>query len=256
MYRTLLAAALSLALACAQTPKFEVASVKLCPPGKRPGGIRPSAGGDRYIADACPLRLMLQVAYRMRNEQISGGPGWLDTDLWDIQAKAEKPSTSEELHVMLQDLLVERFQLKFHREKKEMAIYALTVDKGGPKFQKNEAKSAGDIWIDVQQPQFLHMKWHATFAPMDFFAWRLALNLDRPVVDMTDLKGVYDFDLNYTRDLPPNIPEGAQLNGQPIDTSGLNIFEALKQQLGLKLERQKGPVETIVLEHVEKAAEN
>ena len=203
-----------------------------------------------------PLRLMLQVAYRMRNDQITGGPDWLDTDLWDVQAKAERPSTTEELHVMLQDLLTERFQLKFHREKKEMPIYALTIDKNGPKLQKNEAKSAGDIWIDVQQPQFLHMKWHATFAPMDFFAWRLALNLDRPVVDMTELKGVYDFDLAYTRDLPPNIPEGASLNGQPIDSSGPNLFEALRQQLGLKLERQKGPVEILVLDHAAKAAEN
>jgi uncharacterized protein (TIGR03435 family) len=76
------------------------------------------------------------------------------------------------------------------------------------------------------------------------------------VIDRTNLKGGYDFVLNFTRELPPGIPEGAKINGEPIDTSGANIFEALRQQLGLKLEAQKGPVETMVIDHVEKPAEN
>jgi len=98
---------------------------------------------------------------------------------------------------------------------------------------------------------------HAKFAPMDYFAWRLSTMLDRPVVDLTKLTGGYDFELKFTRELPPGTPpEGALLNGTPIDTSGPTIFEAIRQQLGLRLERQKGPVDIMAIDHAEKPAEN
>ncbi len=236
--------------------KFEVASLKPSAPGGRGGGIRPGQGGERYDATNVSLRLLITVAYRVKDEQVAGGPEWLDAQLYDMRAKAEKPSGMEELHPMLQDLLAERFQLKFHRETKELPIYALTVDKNGPKLQPHEAQSAGDPWIDQAQEQFLHLKWHATFVPMDFFAWRLGLFMDRPVVDLTQLKGGYDFDLAFTREPPPGLPENFQVNGQAIDTSGPSIFEAMQKQLGLKLERQKGPVEILVIDRAEKTAEN
>lgn len=236
--------------------KFEVASLKPSPPGGRGGGIRPTLGGERYVATNIPLKLLITVAYRVKAEQVVGGPDWMNTDLYDMNAKAEKPSSVEDLHLMLQDLLAERFKLKFHRETKEMPVYALTVDKNGPKLLAHEAQSAGDPWIDQTQEQFLHMKMHATFVPMEYFAWRLAQMLDRPVLDQTKLKGGYDFDLAYTRELPPGLPEGAVLNGVPVDTSGPSIFEAIQKQLGLKLERQKGPVEIMVIDRAEKAVEN
>ena len=94
----------------------------------------------------------------------------------------------------------------------------------------------------------------AKFSPMDYFAWRLGQSLDRPVVDQTGLEGGYDFELSFTRDLPPGIPEGAQINGAPIDTSGPTVFEAVKRQLGLKLTAQKGPAPVIVIDHIEKPA--
>ena len=196
------------------------------------------------------------VAYRVKRDQVVGGPAWLDTDLYDMQAKAEKPSNVEELHVMLQNLLMERFQLQFHRTTKELPMYALTVDKGGPKLEAHEAKSAGDPWIGQTQEQILHNKLTATFCPMDYFAWRLSMLMDLPVVDQTNLKGGYDFKLSYTQEPPPGMPEGAQINGQAIDTSGPNIFEAIRQQLGLKLERQKGPVEILAIDRAEKANGN
>jgi len=167
-----------------------------------------------------------------------------------MDAKAEKPSSLDDLNLMLQDLLVERFKLKFHRETKELPVYALTVDKGGPKL--HEAQGAGNPSIDFRQEPFLHVKMHATSVPMDYFAWRLGL--DRPVIDLTKLKGSYDFDLAYTAELPPGLEEGP--NGTPIDVSGPSIFEAVQKQLGLKLERQKGPVEVVVIDHAEKAVEN
>ena len=82
-------------------------------------------------------------------------------------------------------------------------------------------------------------KMHATFAPMDFFAWRLLLIMDRPVVDRTGLKGGYDFDLSFLPDLPPGFPEGGLINGSPVDTSLPNIFAAVKEQLGLRLDAQR-----------------
>jgi uncharacterized protein (TIGR03435 family) len=242
--------------ATATPPKFEVASLKPSQPGGRGGGIRPSAGGDRYDATNISLKLMITVAYRVKTEQVVGGPDWMNTDFYDMKAKAEKPSSIEDLHLMLQDLLADRFKLKFHRDTKEMPVYGLTVDKGGPKLQPHEAQSAGDPWIEQEQPQFLHVKMHAKFVPMDYFAWRLGQILDRPVLDLTKLKGGYDFDLAYTRELPAGIPEGASLNGEPIDSSGPSIFEAMQKQLGLKLERQKGSVDVMVIDHAEKAVEN
>jgi uncharacterized protein (TIGR03435 family) len=241
----------------AQEPmRFEVATIKKSAEGNPNGGIRPAPGGERYVGTNVPLRLVIMVAYRVKTEQISGGPSWMDTERYDINAKAERPSSVEELHTMLQNLLADRFQLRFHREKKELPMYALTVDKNGPKLEAHQAQNAGEPWIDQAVTGMLHMTMTAKFVPMDYFAWRLGMQLDRPVVDRTALKGGYDFVLKYTRDLPPGVPPNAMLNGEPIDTSGPNIFEALRQQLGLKLEPQKGPVDSMVIDHVERPAEN
>jgi uncharacterized protein (TIGR03435 family) len=238
------------------SPKFEVASLKPSQPGGRGGGIRPAPGGERYLATNIPLRLLIMVAYRLKTDQVAGGPEWMNTDTFDMNAKAERPSSAEDLHLMLQNLLVERFKLRFHRETKELPVYVLSVDKNGPKMTPHEAASAGDPWMDQSVDQVVHVKMKATSAPMEYFVWRLGQVLDRPVIDHTNLKGGYDFELSYTRDLPPGSPEGARLNGEPIDTSGPTIFAALRQQLGLKLEPQKGPVEILVIDHAEKPAEN
>jgi uncharacterized protein (TIGR03435 family) len=236
--------------------KFEVATLRPAAPGTVGGGIRPAPGGERYVAGNVSLRLMLWVAYQVKAEQVIGGPSWIDTDRFDMNGQAERPSTGDELHMMLRNLLEERFKLQFHHENREMPIYALTVDKSGPKLIEHQAQSANDPWIDVKIDQVVQTRWHAKFAPMDFFAWRLSLILDRPVVNQTNLKGGYDFDLSFTADLPPGIAPGAQFNGAAIDTSGPTIFAAIRQQLGLALERQKGPVDTIVIDRAEKLVDN
>ncbi len=239
--------------------KFEVASLKPNDgTGQGPFGIRPAPGGERYLATNTTLKLLITVAYRVKAEQVIGGPDWINTVGWDMNAKAERPSSPEELHAMLANLMAERFKLQFHREKKDLPIYVLSVEKSepSPALKPHQSQNAGEPWIDVAQPQFLHMKLSGKFCPMDYFAWRLGALLDRPVVDQTKLKGGYDFELAYTRDPPLGLPEGALLNGQPVDVSGPNIFSALKQQLGLKLEPRKGPVEVIVIDHAEKAGDN
>lgn len=236
--------------------RFEVASLKPTEAQGPNGGIRPAPGGQRYVATNCPIKLMIQVAYRVKAEQIVGGPAWLDTDRFDLQGKAEKPSSPEELHVMLMNMLVDRMQLKFHHEKREMPMYALTVDKDGPRLTPHEASNAGEPWIDVAQEKFLHMKLKATSTTMDYVAFRFSQLLDRPVVDLTELRGGYDFNLEYTRDLPPGFPEGGKINGEDPDTSGPTIFAAVKKQLGLELKSQKGAVEVIVIDHAERPTAN
>jgi len=239
----------------APTLKFEVASLKPSQPGGTGGGIRPAPGGERYLASNMPLKSLIMTAYRLQADQVLGGPSWMETDIYDMNAKAEKPSTIEELHLMLQDLLTDRFKLRFHHEARELPIYALLVDKGGPKLKANEGQSAGDPWIDNTFEQ-LKMTMHAKFAPMDFFAWRLSMVMDRHVIDQTKLAGGYDFDLAFTRELPAGAAPGALFNGAPVDTSTPTIFDAIRQQLGLKLERQKGLVDMIVIDHVEKPTAN
>ncbi len=253
--RIVISATLTLLLGRAADLQFEVASLKPSQPGAEISGIRPAPGGRRYVADNASLKMLLTVAYRIRADQISGGPGWLDTARFDMNAQAERPSSVEELHVMLQNLVKDRFKLQMHSETKERSAYILSVDKTGPsesKMKPHEIASAGDPWIE--QPAF--GKLSAKFTPMDYFAWHLSLILDRPVLDRTGLKGGYDFDLSWTPDLPPGFAEGGLINGQPVDTSGPTIFAALEKQLGLKLEPQKGPVEILVIDHAEKPVEN
>ncbi len=195
------------------------------------------------------------VAYRVKAEQIAKGPSWMATAAYDMNAQAERPSSTEELHIMLQDLLAERFKLQFHYETKELPIYALTVDKPGAKLQPHEAQNAGDPWIDVafEQP---NVKWHASFAPMPYFAWRLSMLLDRPVIDHTNLKGGYDFDVSFTPERRPFGAPDAGAAPAPPDSPGPTIFEAVRHQLGLKLEPEKAPVPIMVIDSASKPVDN
>jgi uncharacterized protein (TIGR03435 family) len=237
--------------------RFEVVSLK--PSNGAPAGIsgiRPAPGGQRYEARNCPIKMMIQVAYYVKPEQIVGGPSWLDADRFDMDANAERSSSIDELHVMLRNMLVDRLHLAFHREKREMPIYALTVDKGGAKLKPHQAANGGEPWIDQTSEKFLHIKMAATAATLDYLAFRLSVLMDRPVVNLTNLPGGYDFNLEYTQDLPLGFPPGGKINGEEPDTSGPPVFDALKQQLGLELKAQKGLAEVIVIDHVERPTEN
>lgn len=243
--------------------KFEVATLKPTPAGARGGGIRPTPGGERYLANNVPLKAIIALVYRVKFNQVTGGPDWVNTERYDMNAKAEKPSSIDDLHTMLKNLLADEFKLQFHHEKKEMPVYALVVDKDGAKMtphpSPNNGETAGETWITMMPNrtpgEFLKMNWHGTLVTMDYLAYRLGDMLDRPVLDLTDLKGGYDFDLAFTREPPPGMPDNALINGVPVDTSGPNIFEAIRK-LGLRLDRQKGNVDTIVIDHAEKPSGN
>ena len=220
------------------------------------GVVRPAPGGVGYIAEHAPLRTLIITAYRIKADQIMAAPGWIDTTLFDMDAKAARPSAIAELHTMLKNLLAERFRLQFHYEMKERPVYVLTVDRAAKNLTPHPPQSAADPTIARALEKPLHPKWTMTSVSMDYFAYGLDFVVDRPVIDHTGIKGDFDFTLKYTADLPPGISEKTIVNGEPLDTSGANIFEALREQLGLRLDPSQGPVQYMVIDHVERPSAN
>jgi uncharacterized protein (TIGR03435 family) len=241
--------------------QFEVASLKPASDLMAPGIIRRMPGDRGYFGTNMPLLSYLTVAYQVRASQISG-PDWI-SDHFDLDAKAERPSTVDELHVMLQHLLEERFHLKLRRESKEQAGYALVVDKGGPKLNIHPPEDRTLLPISPGWG-----KHTGTNVTMPYFAFYLSNELDRTVVDRTGLDGHYDFQVEWAGDrvnaaMPmPAAPAGSPGAPAPMEMreaqlpTGPTIFNALKQQLGLRLDPAKVPVEHLVVEHIEKLVEN
>ncbi len=239
---------------------FEVASIRPFKPapGGRGGGVKPMAGGIGYLVSGVPARLIISVMYRMPTERIKGGPGWLDSDLWEIEAKADKGYNTDDLHTMFKNLLADEFKLKFHEESKEGPVYVLSVDKGGLKMKANDTPQDFEIPIQGGGPGGVIA---GRRVPLEYLCYWLGSNafrLDqRPVIDKTGLTGNYDFTLSFLPDLPPGFNREQLPPGLPpgfLDRP--NIYDALKQQLGLKIESQKGPVPFMVIDSVEKPAEN
>lgn len=230
---------------------FEVTSIHPAKPGGR-FGIKPMAAGQGYIAENVPLTLIISLMYKIPLRQISGGPGWITSDLWNITAKADHAYNVDDLHTMFQNLLADEFKLKFHKVTKEGPVYVLMVDKGGSKMKVNDSPPNFDIPIRGGPGGVLL----GTRVPMEYLAWTLSQipqNDQRPVIDKTGLTGNYDFTLSFAPDLPANF---SRENLPPSLPNGPSIFDALKQQLGLKLEAQRGPVENFVIDSAEKPREN
>ena len=195
---------------------------------------------------------MISLMYRIPMRQIKGGPDWLDTALYDVEAKADKKYNLDDLHTMYQNMLADRFKLQFHLEKKEGNAYLLTVDKAGLKMKPNDTPQDYNIPINFNGVGRVK----GVRVPMPYLCWNLGQFLqqdERPVVDLTGLKGNYDFNLSY---LPDNLPEQfrATLSQDVLDRP--SIFDALREQLGLKLAAGKGPVEYMVIDHIDRPTEN
>ncbi len=232
---------------------FEVASIKPSKPGMPGGGIKPMSAGQGYLVAGAPVRLMMSVMYRVPVSRITGGPGWLDDDLWEVEAKADKAYSPDDLHIMFQNLLADEFKLKFHKESKEGQVYVLTVDKAGPKMKVNDSPQDFEVPIKGGVDGTMIGK-RVPIEYLCFWLGSIPLRLDgRPVIDKTGLTGNYDFTLSFLTELPPGINQD---NLPPGLLDRPTIFDALKQQLGLKLEPQRGPVEYYVIDHVEKPAGN
>jgi uncharacterized protein (TIGR03435 family) len=214
-------------------PAFEVASVKPAKPGDLSDDredIRTSPGTltMRHVS----LRSCIQWAYRVNGFQISG-PGWLGSDRFDITAKAASPAKDDQLRLMLQPLLAERFKLALHSDQKEQQVYVLTVSKGGSKLHE----SNGDGLSSMKPGGF---GFSAEQTSMPQLAEYLAIPMRRPVLDRTGLTERYDFAV----DLTPY----ATGSTQPQDMAGM-VLTAVQDQLGLKLEPQKGPLAFLVVDH-------
>jgi bla regulator protein blaR1 len=232
-------------------PAFEVASIKPSRPDDRASFIRPAPGGG-ITAENVTLKTLVKTAYGIQDFQLSGGPGWLDSNGYDVQAKAEAQIGFDKIRLALRKLLADRFHLAIHTETKELPVYALVVAKSGPKFQ--EAKRAaqdGDGGFHWGRGHT-----YGQMVTMAEFVEVLSGVLGRPVLDDTAIKGRFDLKLEWTPEgfVPRERPAG---NNEPqIDPNGPSIFTAIQEQLGLRLESRKGPVEILVIDHAEKPSEN
>jgi uncharacterized protein (TIGR03435 family) len=229
---------------------FDVASVK--PNTTRGGGTYPglAPGGKRFTAINLPLTALIMLAYDATPRQISGVPGELDKVGYDIEASCDHPMTKEQASRMLQTLLADRFKLAVHREGRDQPIYALVIGKGGPKLHESPADDTGLPDRKRSGSGFVFKR-----TPMATLTLILSQQEGRTVVDKTGLNGRYDFTLEYA--LEPS-GRGRSEGAEPApSTDGLaSVFTALQEQIGLKLDSQKGSVEFLVVDHAEKLSAN
>jgi uncharacterized protein (TIGR03435 family) len=243
------AACLLAVVLVARSQTFEAISIKPSSPGGRGGGRNgPAPGGERYQAINASLRSLMAEAYRVRSDQVAGGPDWVDRERFDVNAKAERPSPNREMRIMLQQLLAARFQLQFHREIKTMPVFELSVEKGGPKLRAPESPDA-DLTFEQSPGRPHEVKMKGRSVPVGYLAWRLSRVLDRPVVDRSNLASSYDFDLAFIEEVPAELADR-------LPSSRPTIFEALRDQLGLRLDSRRAPVEILVIDRAVRPGEN
>lgn len=241
-----------------KAPAFEVVAIKPSDPmAPRPDGcfMKGQPGGQTFIGRCMPLRLMITYAYKIIDSQLVGGPTWMDTEQFDFDAKADHTLTRAELAPMMQTMLAERFNLKFHTEARTMPALVLTVDKSGNKMTANTGANDWTIAI-MPAPAKTMPKFKGTRCPVSYLSWWIAQRQSRPVVDKTGLDGFWDFTLEY---VPDQLGEQARKGpgGEPVPPmDGPNLITALREQLGLKLEQAKAPVDVYIIDRVEKVAAN
>jgi uncharacterized protein (TIGR03435 family) len=245
---------------CFAQPQFEVASIKRNVSPDRNSTWRTTPGG-RFTGENINLVFLLMTAYKIRDSQVSGAPGWFESEKYDILAKGEGNPNPDQLMKMLQALLLDRFKLKYHWIAKQLPVYALVPAKNGIKLKESKEGSCQDAGPDQKQapPDQPQQAWCGTYfsrrnqlegtrITMAQFIAALEFQLDRPVIDKTRLTVPFDVHLEWT-------PEETAADG-PTDIPGPSIFTAVQEQLGLKLESQKGPVNTLVIDYIEKPGEN
>ena len=236
-YAVLLSAATIL---LAQSPSFDVASIK--PNISGSGTTTADAKPGRVICTNFTTAMLFESAFGIKDFQISGAPGWLGSDRFDINATTgtSRDLDDKELQPYFQALLAERFHLRFHRETKELQVYSLVVAKTGAKLTAHAGEGDSDTNVSNSPGK---SSITAASVSMEHLANILGGRLDRVVIDNTGLKGSYDIKLHWS-------PDPSADSGEP------SLFTALQEQLGLRLETTKGPVEIIVIDNLEKPTEN
>jgi uncharacterized protein (TIGR03435 family) len=227
---------------------------------------------------AVTLKQMIQSAYRVREFEIVGGPAWVQSDRFDVEAKADETYRSGDLPLLMQNLLSTRFMLTVHRETRDLPIFNLTVAKGGPKIDPvpfperpatgsaqptlpspptgttnspRPAMNAGGFFVGIGQMR-------SAAVPLTALTNTLSQMFGRPVIDKTGLSGLFDINLSWSPDPSERIaPPGINVARPPtVDPDGPTIFTALQEQLGLRLESATGAVEIIVIDSAQKPSEN
>ena len=234
--RRVLLVAVSLAAAWARD--FEVASVKAVDHPVVPHAVSLIINHERLNIDAAALRQIIGLAFAIQRVRVIGGPAWIDSDLYDIVAKADRPDvTRDEIREMLQSLLAERFKLATHRETRELPEYTLVAAKDGPRMTRSGEKDVIGITPEGSPGRTRFAFRKTSFTTLVNF---LANTLGSPVIDKSGVEaGEYNFTLEWTE-----------------DDSGPSLFKALQEQLGLRLEAKKMPTEVLVIDHIEKAGAN
>ena len=234
---------------------FEVATINPVDSQPKDSRFMTMEGPKRFLAKNFPLRLLIAAAFDLNPRAVIGGPSWMDTSKFDIRAvtPGEVRPTREQQMAMVAALLTERFQLVFHREPKDFAIYALSVAKGGSKLRPSKA-SATDPTSVISTVYPDHVLMPARNASVqDFVAVLQRAILDRPVVDRTGLTGRFDFDLSWA---PSEREFNGELAAAPVDTASPPLVVALQQELGLKLEATRGLTSALVIDGVQKPSAN
>jgi len=260
-------------------PSFEVASIK--PNRSSDNHVWIWSEHGRFRATGAKIKFLIEQAYDLKEYQVSGGPSWINSERFDIEAKAEDVQTEEEeklpperrgeqTRLRIQRLLADRFKLRLGQTTKEMPVYALVVAKNGPKF--HEAKP-GDTYPNgmkgfdgIAHPDVLYIgpdELRGQGVAIARLVNMLSEAMGRTVLDRTGLRGAYDFTARWALDQSPTAtalgPEAGNPEAHaspPAEIFGSSFFTAIQEQLGLKLVSQKGPVDVLVIDHVERPTEN
>jgi uncharacterized protein (TIGR03435 family) len=275
--------ALTVAVRAQPAPKFEVASIRLCTSGNTgktsaASGRDPSnSSPDRLTLNCQSVSRMIRSAYVTNGQfkpldqtPIEGGPVWIDSDRYQIAAKAEGTPGQETMRgPMLRALLEDRFKVKVHRETREVPVYSLTVAKNGPKLKAFQEGSC--VILDSSKPALpekpipfcglaqrkrngLTVTWQVHGGSLDDLSRALGSDLDRIVINRTAIAGKFDFHLEFAPDETTPVLKSWLAAADP--SGGPSIFIAIQQQLGLKLESAKGPREFLVIDSIERPSEN
>ena len=265
-----LALVFALAAQAAPAPAtFEVASVKPHDPAN-PRTMMTADASGRFTAVGIPLVMLIRTSYNLQDDQVVGGPEWMRSARFDITAKAADGTPPTAIGPMLQALLADRFQLTSHRETRELPVFAVVKARGdgrlGPRLVANGCSwdftkppappKPGDTRCGNISEGFGRMSLNAM--PIPVFLQYLAPNVNRVLVDRTGLAGNFDIELQWTPDnLPPRVPgtsadQPIRVNGQDVDPGGPSLLTAMQEQLGLKLDSTRAPVEVLVVDRLER----
>jgi uncharacterized protein (TIGR03435 family) len=244
----------------AQTPQgsrpkfdaFEVATVRPVDADAKAGRMFRMDGTHRWLATNFTLQALIALGFDMNPRTISGGPDWMDSQHFNIEAVTPgdvEPTRLEQMQ-MLRALLLERFSLKFHRQDKEMQIYALSLAKGGPKLKAAATPDDPPKIVGIVYPDRIEVPARSVTMD-DFVAMLQRATLDKPTVNRTGLTGKYDFDLKFAQD---ETQYGGQVGAAQENTQSPPLFTAVQEQLGLKLEATRGKVSAMVVDEAVKPA--